>query len=404
VEDLRTAPRLSRSKILSTGVALATGLALAMSVAPAHSAPVDPEAARILAGATAGEPVTVVTTTQTADGPTFSTEVADSRKEALGLISEALDEPAVAAVDIAHPVSIAGKRSNDTYRPQQWALNKLKAEKNWRKSTGKGVVVAVIDTGVRANHPDLRGRVKKGWDFVSSDNSASDLNGHGTHVAGAIAAKKNNRRGIAGLAPSAKILPVRVLDANGNGNTLAVARGIVYAVNKGADVINLSLAGDRPDGQTRAAVAYAVRKNVVVVAAAGNRGCGASATYPAAYPNVIGVGAIDRYSRVDGYSQCGSYVDVVAPGSSIASTMIYRSHPALGCGYGTSYCRLSGTSMAAPYAAASAALLISRTKGKLRASKVRRIMTVKASNIGPRGRDAASGHGLVNPWRMMAGR
>lgn len=389
-----------------TIVTLATGVALAIGMAPAaHAAPVDPEAARILAGAAAGEPLTVVTTTQTADGPRFSTEVAGSRKEALGLISDALDEPGADAVDIAHPVSIAGKRrSNDTYRPQQWALNRLSAEKNWRKSTGKGVVVAVIDTGVRAGHPDLRGRVLKGWDFISSDNAASDMNGHGTHVAGTIAATKNNRRGIAGLAPSAKILPVRVLDGNGSGNTATVARGIVYAVKKGADVINLSLAGDQADAQTRAAVAYAVKKNVVVVAAAGNRGCGASPTYPAAYPNVIGVGAIDRYNRVAPYSQCGSYVDVVAPGSSIASTMIYRSHPDLGCGYGYGYCRLSGTSMAAPYAAASAALLISRTKGKMRASKVRRIMTAKASNIGPRGRDAASGYGVVNPWRMMAGR
>lgn len=387
-------------------VSLATGIALAITIAPAaQAAPVDSEAVNILADAPKGKPVTVVTTTETPNGPKFSTEIVDSRTEALDVISDALDESATSAVDIAHPVSIAGKRrSNDTYRPQQWALNKLKAETSWRKSRGKGVVVAVIDTGVRAKHPDLRGRVMKGWDFVSSDNAASDMNGHGTHVAGSIAANANNRRGVAGLAPKAKILPVRVLDASGSGNTAAVARGIVYAVNKGADVINLSLAGDQPDVQTRAAVAYAARKNVVVVAAAGNRGCGASPSYPAAYPNVIGVGAIDRYNRVAGYSQCGSYVDVVAPGSSIASTMVYRSDPGLRCGYGSSYCRLSGTSMATPYASASAALLISRTKGKMRASKVRRLMTAKASNVGPRGRDAASGYGVINPWRMMAGR
>lgn len=388
-----------------TIIALVTGIALAITIAPAAQATsVDPEAAGILARATAGEPLTIVTTTETADGPQFSTEVADSRKEALGLISEALAEPGT-AVDVAHPVSIAGtRRSNDTYRPQQWALNKLSAEKTWRKSTGKGVVVAVIDTGVRAGHPDLRGRVLKGRDFISSGNAGSDMNGHGTHIAGAIAATKNNRRGVAGLAPSAKILPVRVLDANGEGDTATVASGIVYAVNKGADVINLSLAAEQADWQMRAAVAYAVQRNVVVVAAVGNGGCGAPTSYPAAYPNVIGVGATDRYNRVAAYSQCGSYVDVVAPGSSIASTMTYRSHPDLRCGYGSSYCRLSGTSMATPYAAASAALLISRTKGKMRASKVRRLMTAKASNIGPRGRDAASGHGLVNPWRMMSGR
>lgn len=399
-----------------TLVALATGITLALSLAPPAQAanPIDPEAASILATAAAGEPLTVVTTTQTADGPQFSTEVAGSRREALKLISTALDEPTTAAVDLAHPMSIAAnsisiagnksRRVNDTYRSKQWALNKLGAETVWRKSTGRGVVVAVVDTGVRANHPDLRGRVLRGRDFIDGDTSPTDLNGHGTHVAGAIAAKKNNRQGIAGLAPSAKILPVRVLDSAGNGNSATVARGIVYAVNAGADVINMSLAGDQRDGQTQAAVAYAVSRNVVVVAAAGNRGCAAGPSFPAAYPNVIGVGAIDRYGRVAPYSNCGAYVDVVAPGTTILSTMIYRPDAGLGCAYGANYCRLSGTSMATPYVSASAALLISRTKGKMRASKVRSVITSKASNIGPRGRDAASGKGLVSPRRMLAGR
>lgn len=391
---------------------MATGMVVAISLAPpaqAAASPTDREAAGILAEATPGEPLTVVTTTETANGPQFSTEVADSRGEALKLISTALAEPTTAAVDLAQPMSIAAKkkkksrRANDMYRPQQWGLNRLGAETAWRKSTGRKVVVAVVDTGVRANHPDLRGRVMKGRDFIDGG-SASDANGHGTHVAGIIAARSNNKRGIAGLAPSSRILPVRVLDAAGNGSSATVARGIVYAVNKGADVINLSLAGAQSDGQTRAAVAYAVRRNVVVVAAAGNSGCGAPAAYPAAYPNVIGVGAIDRNGNVAPYSQCGSYVDVVAPGSSIVSTTIYSPHPGLGCGHGINYCVLNGTSMATPFAAASAALLISRTKGKLRAGKVRAIMTAKARNIGPRGRDVWSGRGVIDPRRMMAGR
>ncbi len=398
---------------------MATGVVVAIALVPpaqAATSATDREAASILADATPGEPLTVVTTTETANGPQFSTEVADSRGEALELISDALGESKTSAVDLAQPMSIAStttiakkkkkksRRANDTYRSQQWALNKLKAETVWRKSTGRKVTVAVIDTGVRAGHPDLRGRVLKGWDFIGGDNAATDMNGHGTHVAGIIAANKNNRRGIAGLAPSARILPVRVLDAAGNGHSAVVARGIVYAVNKGADVINLSLAGSQPDAQTRAAVAYAARRNVVVVAAAGNFGCGAPTTYPAAYPNVIGVGAIDRNSNLAPYSQCGSYVDVVAPGSNVLSTTIYSPHPSLGCGYGVNYCFLNGTSMATPYAAASAALLISRTKGKLRASKVRAIMTAKAKDIGPRGRDAYTGRGVIDPRRMLKGR
>jgi type VII secretion-associated serine protease mycosin len=390
---------------------LALGIALAVSIGVASPAAAEPgsdpqEAAAIVATAPRGEPVTVVTTTQTPDGPQFTTTVADSRREALDIVSSALDDSGVDAVDVAHPVSIAAtsRRANDTYRDQQWALNQLRAEKVWHKSAGKGVVVAVLDTGVRSNHPDLRGNVLKGWDFVASDNQANDANGHGTHVAGVIAARRDNRKGIAGLASSAKILPVRVLNGAGNGNTVTVARGIRYAVRKGADVINLSLAGVDSDAQLRAAVAYAVKKNVVVVAAAGNAGCGAPTSYPAAYPNVIGVGAIDRYRNVAPYSNCGSYVDVVAPGTGIISTTTYRPHPGLGCSYGVNYCRLSGTSMATPYAAASAAVLISRTKHRLRASKIRALMTTKADDIGPRGRDAGSGRGIIDPRRMMAGR
>jgi type VII secretion-associated serine protease mycosin len=389
---------------LTTAIALAGGLA-----SPAYAGPdkVDREAASILSNATTRGPLTVVTTTETADGPEFSTKTADSKAEALDVISTALDAPGTAAVDLAHPVSIAGKRvrrANDTFRGAQWGLNKLQAEKAWRKTKGKGVMVAVIDTGVRAYHPDLKGRVLKGVDFVGRDYNAGDANGHGTHVAGIIAATANNRRGVAGLAPKAKILPVRVLDGNGNGNTAMVAAGIVYATRRGADVINLSLAGVTADAQTQAAIRYAIRKGVVVLAAAGNAGCGAPTTYPAAYPNVIGVGAIDRNGNVAPYSNCGSYVDVVAPGSNIISTTTYRPSPTLGCGYGVSYCRLDGTSMATPYASASAALLIARSKRHLRPSQVRRIMTKRATDIGPRGRDAMSGYGLVNPRKMLAGR
>ena len=393
---------------LTTVLAVAVGIA---SPAAAQPDPIDREAAGILATAPKGEPVTVVTTTQTADGPEFSTEVVDSRSKALDVISDALDEPGVDAVDVAHPVSIAAstaRRANDRYRKQQWALDRLHAETVWRKSRGKGVVVAVIDTGVSAGHPDLRGRVLRGWDFISSDNQANDPNGHGTHVAGIVAARAGNKRGVAGLANQAKILPVRVLRTNGSGNTLTVARGINYAVKKGADVINLSLAGDQGDAQIAAAVAYAVKKGVVVVAAAGNSGCGVkgsySPAYPAAYPGVIAVGATDRYDNVSSYSNCGSYVDVVAPGTSIVSTTVDRPYYRVGCPSGTGYCRLSGTSMAAPYAAASAAILISRTKHRLGGAKVRALMTARADDVGAPGRDALAGYGLIDPRRMLFGR
>jgi subtilisin family serine protease len=420
----RTITTVAQRRIILT---LATGIALTLTTAPAAVSapqPTDRDAASLVAAAPSGQPVTVVTTTQTASGPQFTTETVDSKKDAVGVASEAIDQHGSAAVSLANPISIAGvtegvssssaatvakkkrksKRSNDTLRRQQWALDRLRAEKMWRKSSGRRVVVAVIDTGVQANHPDLKGRVLKGRDFVDGDRSASDRNGHGTHIAGIVAARANNRRGIAGLAPSARILPVRVLDSAGNGNTLNAARGIVWAVNKGADVINLSFAGNQVDTQMQAAVDYAVKRNVVVVAAAGNQGCAAPITYPAALPGVIGVAASNRYDRIASFSSCGTAVDVTAPGVSIKSTMIKRANADLRCSYGKSYCQLSGTSMASPYVAAAAAIIISRTKHRVDGAAVGSLITSTADNLGAPGYDTASGSGLLNIGGALAGR
>ncbi len=389
-------------------------IALVVGSAPAATAgptAVDREAAAILATATAGEPLTVVTTVQTADGPRFVSEQATSRGDALDLIVDALDDDAAAAVGLAHPVSAAdadarssSRRVNDTLRDRQWALSRLGAEKVWRKSTGSEVIVAVVDSGVSRQHPDLAGRVIKGYDFVADDNAADDSNGHGTHVAGIIAATEDNRRGIAGLAPSATILPVRVLDGAGIGTTLSVARGIAYAVRKGANVINLSLTGDQPDPQVEAAIRYAVDNDVVVVAAAGNQGCAGPAAYPAAYPGVIGVGALDRHGVVPSFSACGASIDVVAPGQQVMSTMIKRPGRDVPCAVGRSYCFLDGTSMAAPHAAAAAAILIARSRFRLSAARVGDIMRASADDIGVPGPDPASGSGALNVRRMLTGR
>ena len=417
----RTFSTVAHRRIILT---LATGLALTLGSAPAmaSSDPSAGEAAGVLASVPAGEPVTVVTTTQTASGPQITTEVADSRSDARELIADALDEPGV-SVDVAHPISIAStldtssaeapvaaaasakpRRSNDSLRKRQWSLDKLRAEQVWRKSKGRGVVVAVIDTGVQADHPDLKGRVLKGRDFVERDRNAADRNGHGTHVAGVIAAKAGNRRGIAGLAPKARILPVRVLNSAGAGNTADASRGIVWAVNKGADVINLSFAGKDLDVQMQKAVRYAVNKGVVVVAAAGNQGCSGPTTYPAALPGVIGVAASNRYDRIAPFSTCGPAVDVSAPGVSIRSTMIKRPAMGLPCRYGQSYCMMSGTSMASPHVAAAAAIVISRTRHRLSAAQVGDLLTTRADDIGTPGYDTSSGHGVLNIRRSLSGR
>lgn len=358
-------------------------------------------ASKILATATAGEPLKVVTTTRTSGAPKITTAVASSRSNALELIASRLAKSSTIGVDMAHPVRIA--TTNDTYRSRQWALTRFKAETAWKTATGRGVVVAVIDTGVRFSHPDFEGRVLKGYDVLRPGTASSDENGHGTHVAGIIAAMANNRRGIAGLARHARILPVRVLDKNGSGDTAGVAQGIVWAVDHGADVLNLSLSATRSDSATQAAVAYAVSKNVVVVAAAGNSGCGllgSPRTYPAAYDGVLGVGAITSSGAVSSFSNCGSYVDVVAPGSGIVSTMTRAPAKALGCS--ANYCTLSGTSMASPYVAAAAALEIQNIGRGWKQASVRAVIESTADDIGSRGRDNRSGTGILNPRRMLS--
>jgi type VII secretion-associated serine protease mycosin len=278
--------------------------------------------------------------------------------------------------------------SDDTYRGQQWALDTLQAETAWSLHRATGQVVAVLDTGVDATHPDLAGRVLPGNDFVAAGGDGrTDPQGHGTHVAGIIAAVAGDHRGIAGLADGADILPVRVLDATGSGWASDAANGIVWAVDHGAGVLNLSLTG-ADDATLAAAVSYAQSRNVVVVAAAGNdRNSGDPAEYPAAYPGVAAVAATDATMASAGFSETGADVKLAAPGVAILST-----YPvALG-----SFASMSGTSMAAPYVAAAAAL-VRAAAPQLNATAVLEDLYRTADDLGQPGRDDEFGAGLVDP-------
>jgi subtilisin family serine protease len=288
--------------------------------------------------------------------------------------------------------------TNDALRPKQWALNAVGFESSWKLSTGAGVKVAVVDTGVLGLHEDLYGSVVPGIDLASdaatydpARNGAVDPAGHGTHVAGIIAAHANNRIGIAGAAPSVKIMPIRVLDASGSGSSSDVAEGIIWATDHGARIINLSLGGGPSPGM-RVAIQYALSKQVVTFAAAGNSyQDGNQPSYPAAYPEAIAVGAIDSGLRHASFSNTGAYLDLVAPGDSIWSTW----------GQGRSqYALLSGTSMATPYAAATAALVLGE-KASLSASALTHILESTATNLGPSGRDNTFGYGLINPGHAL---
>jgi len=227
----------------------------------------------------------------------------------------------------------------------QWGMVKIQAPQAWDVTTGSpGVNVAILDTGVDLDHPDLANKITSNINF-SSSNTTDDVCGHGTHVAGIAAAMTNNGIGVAGLGYGSSIMNVKVLDDNGSGAYSRVAAGIIWAVDNGAEVINMSLGGSSPSSALEDAVDYAWSKGVVVVAAAGNSGSSAP-SYPAYYSNCIAVAAADVNDALASWSNYGNWVDVAAPGLSIYSTLKDG-------GYGYK----SGTSMASPYVAGLAALV-----------------------------------------------
>lgn len=279
----------------------------------------------------------------------------------------------------------------DTYfrRYQPYLRASMDINTAWRRSSGRGITVAVVDTGVDRNHEDLP-RLLRGRDFVSGDSSASDENGHGTFVAGVIAAKRNNGRGIAGVS-RASILPVRVLNARGFGRDSAISRGIRWAASNGADVINLSLGGGRSSRILKDAVRYATRRGSLVVAASGNSG-GTRPMYPAAYPQAIAVGATDLKDRMAWFTDHGPWLDVVAPGVNIAST-VPRNRYAIG----------DGTSFSSPLVAGAAALALSDHR-RWSVSQLRAALIRGAADAGPVGPDDFTGVGVIDVDGLVGGR
>lgn len=209
-----------------------------------------------------------------------------------------------------------GTTPNDPMYKDQWNLKAIDVEKAWAKTKGKGITVAVIDTGV-SKVDDLKStNFVKGYDFVNDREDASDDNGHGTHVAGTIAQSTNNNFGVAGVAYEANIMPLKVLSASGGGTISDIAEAIIFAADNGANVINMSLGGGGESKLMQKAIDYAYKKGVTIVAAAGNSNRNA-AFYPARYPKVIAVSATNSTGEKASYSNYGAGVDVAAPGGAI---------------------------------------------------------------------------------------
>ncbi len=210
-----------------------------------------------------------------------------------------------------------GTTPNDPRYNEQWNLKAIDVEKAWQKTKGKGIVVAVIDTGVSRVEDLKNTNFVKGYDFVNDREDASDDNGHGTHVAGTIAQSTNNNFGVAGVAYEASIMPLKVLSGSGGGTISDIAEAIIFAADNGANVINMSLGGGGESKLMQEAIDYAYKKGVVIVAAAGNSNRNA-AFYPARYPKVIAVSATNATGEKAPYSNYGAGVDVAAPGGAIA--------------------------------------------------------------------------------------
>jgi serine protease len=340
----------------------------------------------------AAEPARIVTTTVGRDGrPVISVKEATDRQSAARYVHDGRQTADAVSVEVDAPMYALGVPSGpDPYRARQWSVTKLNVAEAWKRSTGAGVTVAVLDSGVDARHPDLAANVLSGYDAITGQAGPStDGNGHGTHVAGVIAAVTGNGAGISAIAPDARILPVKVLGADGSGNMSDAAEGIVWAADHGAEVINMSLGTTRRVAAVSTAIAYARTKGVVVVAAAGDsRRSGSPLSYPAADAGVIAVAATDAGDRYGGYSSAGSHVDVAAPGSGILSTFPTA--------LGSAYRSMNGTSTASPHVAAVAAMV--RAAGPaLTPDQVETVLERSAVDLGAKGFDNDHGNGRIDP-------
>jgi thermitase len=274
------------------------------------------------------------------------------------------------------------------YSQYQWNLPSIRTELGWKMTKGsEEVIVAVLDTGVQLDHPDLSGRMAEGYNVVG-DGPPDDDVGHGTHVAGVISAAVNNGEGVAGMSWYNKVMPIKVLDSSGTGTTYSVAEGLIWAVDHGAKVVNMSLGNYASAEFLHDAIRYAYDHDVVLIAASGNDDTDRPG-FPAAYPEVFAVAATSENGEKASFSNYGDYIDVAAPGDNIPST-----YP------GNQYAALSGTSMASPHVAALAGLI--RTMNpSLSNEEVMAIMRETATDLGEAGKDIYYGYGQIDVARAL---
>ncbi|MCK5415151.1 MAG: S8 family peptidase [Thermoplasmata archaeon] len=327
----------------------------------------------------------------------------------------------VKSVDLDYKVTISKKPSSPPGKDKdptpeevlelQWGADRIDAEKAWDTSTGSSVSVAVLDTGIDTDHPELSAVYAGGYDFVNGDYMPEDDNGHGTHVAGVIAAQMDyqlddaDQQGVVGVSHGVSIYALKVLNSRGSGYYSDIAAAIYWSINEGVDVISMSLSGPSSTTQLEDACDAAYDAGIVIVAAAGNTGKRRavfdSVQYPARYGTVMAIGATDSKDRRASFSATGPAVELVAPGVNVMSTY-------LNGGYATG----SGTSMACPHVAGTVALVLATSvdpaydgdnDNAWDPAEVRQLLRDTADDLGDTGKDNEFGYGIVDAEEAVTG-
>ena len=289
-------------------------------------------------------------------------------------------------------LGLLSTQANTLYKNgAQWYLNQIEAPKAWEVSkSNRDVIVAVLDSGINAEHPALKGKVlvNKGYDFVNNDSNATDDQGQGTAVAGCIAPSAVDGKGLKGLASNVKFLPVKVLDANNKGSNKITAKGVKYAADQGADIINLGMSSIHYSKTLQDAINYAWEKGAVIVASAGNSG-NQAVKFPAAYDNVVAVSALNHKKELAKFSGYGSHIDIAAPGSAII-TLDHKGgfKPKSGATYATSL--VSGV-----------AAMIASQPSNLSNVEIVKTLLDSSTDLGSKGHDNKFGHGLLNAGEAL---
>jgi hypothetical protein len=346
--------------------------------------------------------VTVAYTTERDGDARVHVIEVDDREQAVELVDELATRPHVVAAEVDPVYAALGgaDRSGTGLEPtgvdgservRQWGLDILRADELWSQAHACGQTIAVIDSGVNAEHADLVGTVGPGKRVVGAGEDAGDTSGHGTEVAGVAAAAHGNGRGISGMAPGVRVMPVAIEDAAGQMHASDLARGLRYAIAQDADVINLSLGGPIRSPNVEYWLERATRAGIPVVAAGGNAYRNENPTmWPAASPHTLAVGAVAPTAVWAPFSSTGKYIDLVAPGVAVLTT----------AGDG-GYVAGTGTSLSAPFVSATLALLRARAP-QMSPAELRQALISTAKDLGPDGWDPQFGHGLVNPIAALA--